>query len=517
MGVDSLLPWNWFRSQPRRTADPGATLKAAVQSLMARYDSAQTTDDNSRHWSMADGMSANTANSHAVRATLRNRSRYECGNNCYARGIVQTIANHTIGSGPRLQLRTGNKQADKSIKKSLKKWFKEVRLPEKLRTLVQARVGDGEGFGVKVYNPKLKHAVKLDLRLFEAEMCTSQYNSTIDEKKVDGVDFDDFGNVKQFWILKDHPGGLGTLGNSWNPIAHSPENVIHLFKATRAGQARGIPEITPALPLFAQLRRYTLAVIAAAEIAALISVYLKTTGQVAHSEVTPWIDFDLQRNAGMVLPDGWDMGQFKAEQPITTYSEFKTEVLNEIARCVDMPLNIAACNSNNASFSSGKLDHLTYGNSIAIDRQQIEDVVLDSLLLSWLEEAMLIPGLIPEGLPPISEWEWEWQWDAMKVGDPLKEEAAIDLRLRNGTSSVPHELEEQGYDWEAIIEAQAEFFEVTPAEVKKAIFNSLYSDGMKVAADHLANDANSTLAEQAARSIKDKFSKSGMSKKQSAA
>ena len=36
----------------------------------------------------------------------------------------------------------------------------------------------------------------------------------------------------------------------------------------RPGQARGIPDITPALPLFAQLRRFTLAVLAAAETAA---------------------------------------------------------------------------------------------------------------------------------------------------------------------------------------------------------------------------------------------------------
>ena len=46
------------------------------------------------------------------------------------------------------------------------------------------------------------------------------------------------------------------------------ESVVHWFRADRPGQARGIPDIMPALPLFAQLRRFTLAVIAAAETAA---------------------------------------------------------------------------------------------------------------------------------------------------------------------------------------------------------------------------------------------------------
>ena len=41
-------------------------------------------------------------------------------------------------------------------------------------------------------------------------------------------------------------------------------SMIHYLRTDRSEQSRGIPEITPALPLFAQLRRYTLAVIAAA-------------------------------------------------------------------------------------------------------------------------------------------------------------------------------------------------------------------------------------------------------------
>jgi capsid protein len=57
------------------------------------------------------------------------------------------------------------------------------------------------------------------------------------------------------------------------------ESVIHLFRAERPGQSRGVPEITPALPLFAMLRRYTLAVLGAAEQAALPSGVIYTDAQ----------------------------------------------------------------------------------------------------------------------------------------------------------------------------------------------------------------------------------------------
>ena len=55
----------------------------------------------------ADGLSADAANSPEVRRTLRNRARYEVANNSYARGIVLTLANDLIGTGPRLQMLEG--------------------------------------------------------------------------------------------------------------------------------------------------------------------------------------------------------------------------------------------------------------------------------------------------------------------------------------------------------------------------------------------------------------------------
>ena len=58
-----------------------------VPIVRARYDAAQTTSDNMRHWAAADALSANTANSPIVRKTLRIRSRYEVANNTYAQAM----------------------------------------------------------------------------------------------------------------------------------------------------------------------------------------------------------------------------------------------------------------------------------------------------------------------------------------------------------------------------------------------------------------------------------------------
>ena len=76
----------------------------ARRRLRAGFDSAETTDNNRRHWARADALSPDAAASPEVRRTLRNRARYEVANNSYARGIVLTLANDTVGTGPRLQM-----------------------------------------------------------------------------------------------------------------------------------------------------------------------------------------------------------------------------------------------------------------------------------------------------------------------------------------------------------------------------------------------------------------------------
>src|SRR5574339_1156872 len=105
------------------------------------------------------------------------------------------------------------------------------------------------------------------------------------------------------------------------------ESVIHYFRADRPGQSRGIPDITPSLPLFAQLRRYTLAVLAAAETAADFAavVYTDSPANGEAADVEPMDVIELERRMATVLPGGWKLGQIAAEQPATTYAEFKRE------------------------------------------------------------------------------------------------------------------------------------------------------------------------------------------------
>jgi len=439
-----------FQRPILRRADVRALARRRVR---AGFDSAETTDNNRRHWARADSLSPDAAASPEVRRTLRNRARYEVANNSYARGIVLTLANDTVGTGPRLQMLSDDPIMNRTVESQFHLWSQAVGLADKLRTMRMARSQDGEAFGVLAFNPFVEHPVQIDLLLVEADQIASPWRHIPDDHEVDGVVLDDFGNPIAYRVMKDHPGGPNRVVFDDFTTVPAP-SMIHVFRQDRPGQHRGIPEITPALPLFAQLRRFTLAVLSAAEAAADFAGILYTDAP-ANGEadsVEPMDLIELERNMLLTMPGGWKMSQVEPMQPATTYAEFKKEILNEIARCLNMPFNIAAGNSSGYNYASGRLDHQTYFKSIRVDQSFTASRVLDRVLTAWLREYAVLTrnlGLIGV-IPP-----HQWFWDGFEHVDPAKEANAQETRLRNHTTTLAHEYARQGKDWEMELRQRA--------------------------------------------------------------
>ncbi|MGV3483358.1 MAG: phage portal protein [Planctomycetaceae bacterium] len=425
--------------------------------LRARYDAATTSSDNHRHWAAADGLSASAANSPEVRRTLRNRSRYEVANNSYARGITLTLANDVVGTGPRLQMLTSNSNANRIVEQAFIAWSDEIGLAEKLRTMRLARVSDGESFGLLTSNPKIRSRVQLDLRLVEADQVASPTLAFDTSRYIDGIRFDGYGNAQSYDVLRHHPGDeFFSVSDEYDTVR--ADAMIHYFRCDRPGQIRGIPDITPALPLFAQLRRFTLAVLAAAETAADFAGILYTdapaNGEADAAE--PFEPIELEKRMLLTMPGGWKMAQMHSEQPATTYAEFKKEILNEIARCLNMPFNVAAGNSSGYNYASGRLDHQTYFKSIRVEQSQMAHVILDRILHAWLREAILVEGYLPNSLRTLdADFTHQWFWDGHEHVDPAKEANAQKIRLANHTTTLANEYARQGRDWEAELKQRA--------------------------------------------------------------
>ena len=429
---------------------PKRKVVTSPQIVRASYDSARTTNDNATLWTYADSLSAARANDPATRKTLRERARYEVANNSYGDGIIDTLVSDLIGAW--ITIKLGDSDIAKKAEKDFQKWALASRFWQKLHAMIRAQIVDGETFALMTTNVNIRHAVKLNILPFECDMCESYWTNP-DVNEIDGIRFDENKDPVSYRILGAHPGdyrmNLKSKAGDWVDARH----IIHFFTCLRPGQVRGIPEITPALSLFAQLRSFTVSVLEAAARAAEIAGVLETDlvpetdeGRCA-ADVEPGSIIPAGRNKIISTPEGWKLNQFKAEQPTTTYQMFKREIIGEIGRCQSMPFNISACDSSSYNYASGRLDHQTYDRHIAVKRFFVETEILDRVWAAYLAEYAAVKGLTPSQVSQIETAEWFFT--SRDHVDPGKEASADDTRLKNGTLTRSSYYAKKGFDGQA--------------------------------------------------------------------
>lgn len=442
----------------------GHTPHIAVRS----YDAAATNRHTENHWLFADASDADSLIRLGL-PTLRNRARYEVRNNSYAEGIIDTLVNEVISTGAGLQFQSGEgEDADKEVEEKFYLWsllcdiegkqsFGEIQQLAGVRQQCDA----GEGL-IALMNAKRERSwvrarrePQLRLRTIEPDRLTTPLGlaagNLMGGKIRDGIEYDEDGKPAFYYILKRHPGSTMNLGNFGEYDKVPASQVMHLYRLKRAGQSRGVPWITPALMLFAQLRRYTLATIDAAETAANVSGAIETEPGTDEDNIEIGDEVEIPRNSLLTIPG--KLGQIKPEHPSTTYKMFKAEIINEIARCVSMPYNIAAANSSEYNYASGRLDHQSFNKFKKTVRGWIELKLNNPVLFAWLREALLIPGFfkyykgrnLTATIP-------QWNWPDSGHADPMKEARGQEIRLKNLTTNLKTEYAAMGLDWEQAIE-----------------------------------------------------------------
>jgi len=421
------------------------------------YDAAATTRHNANHWQYADNRDANSLIFQDL-ATLRNRCRYECRNNSYAAGIVDTLANDIIGTGPTPQLESDNPNINETEDKFIE-WMADCNIEGGCLADMLRIVGgwqqceSGEGLLSFVNTKKISpREIAMRLLAIEPDRLFTPYNllgaNVLDNKVGEGIKFDDEGRPEIYYISKTHPGAMWKIANITEYDEVPARQIIHLFKKTRPGQSRGVPWLTPSLTLFAELRRFTSATIAAAESAANQAGILKTKVDTTDDDATyaGGEELEIPKNSWLTMPEDSDLQQMRAEHPATTYEMFKNQIINEIARCLNMPFNVAAGNSSNYNYASGRLDWQTYFRAILVIRRWLEGAALGRIFLAWYHEALMVPGYLKYATKdPVNI---TWHWPGSKHVDPIKEANAQKIRLGSLTTTLANEFAEQGMDWE---------------------------------------------------------------------
>ena len=428
--------------------------------IHARYDATRTDATNERYWVNADRLSPKAANDRDTREKLFTRARYEKKNNGHAKSLVGTVAADTVGTGPRPQVMLFDRPANfaRQIEAAWLGWAidRVVNLTEKVILMDEGEVTDGESFGLLTFNPGISHPVKLDVQVLEPEMICDPAALWSDPLRVDGIEFDAYRNPVRYKVLKEHPGDRTFTAASLAYYVVEAPNMLHWFRPSRAGEARGASGLAAALDKFAQIRRYEKAVLTAAETAAVLSAILKTNllpgDYEEEGEQNPapqlWEKNELEPGTMLTAPEGWEPYQMKAEQPTTTFGDFKGDQLDSAGRAVQAPSNVVRGHSRDYNFASGRLDYVIWHRAIRIRRHRMRIRILDPLFRAFIAEASAITDLLPRDLPPIEQWTWNWHWDGFESIDPVKDATADQMEIQTGLATYSEKLAERGKDWE---------------------------------------------------------------------
>lgn len=455
----------------------GITNRQASQ-ILASYDAAQTNASNIQHWAQVDNLSADEAASPQVRELIRNRARYEYDNSSYLKGITKTERNYIVGTGPRLQIKipaeindltlTNGKRVRGNIHRSqlirlakrvetaFKNWAREIKLSQKIRLIVNTRIKDGEVFTILTTRRKNWNIISLDLRIYEAQHVCSPFTAMADPLNVDGIKLDIDGYPETYSFLKD--------AMTQEYINVPAKYVIHFFGEERPQQHRGISETAAGLSTFAQMRDYTVSVLGASRLAAAMAMICETVTPLessdgVHPKIAGKIDEDIaafefmpiQNNGINFMPSDTKLKMIQAEQPTNTYPDFKAEMVNEYGRGRNMPYNLAAGNSKDYNYASGRLDYQFFDKNNTIEKDDLELDVINPIYAAFHAELSLDPdfALLRDlgGILPYS-----WIWDGVPPVDQLKAANAQGKELQNGTTTEAIEAARKGLDWEDVQE-----------------------------------------------------------------
>jgi capsid protein len=463
--------------------------------IMAKFDAAQDGIEHEKHWQWADQMSAAAAASHSVRRKLRSRSRYEIQeNSSLGKGLILKKAKDVVGTGPMMSFDAKLLNFDgetaqninKAVNRAFSTWAAACCFAKKLRTAYYSYCVDGEVFVSAFTNRRQRHPVSLDLRLYEADLCTDMGHGIVDPNNYDGVWLDDDGIPVRYDLLRQHPGHDRLMGLPLEIISIDADQMIHLFREDRPQQVRGIPHTTPSLPLFAFRRRFILATVSAAEVAASHAGILQTDanavdedGNTFDTDVDPSEIFDFDRGSLTAMPHGWKLAQLRAEHPQSTIEMFDKVLVGEISRCLQMPFFNDTATTEIYTFASGKLDRDDWLEAIETEQIDLEQIFLSKVARWWFQEASLIAGLLPAELTDmlrgsplmIDMLPIKWHWPRKRETDPAKQ-AQADVAYTEA-HLLPMELfwQRENLDpdemWEMLERQSERMEEIAPAPLQQ--------------------------------------------------
>jgi lambda family phage portal protein len=391
--------------------------------------------------------------------TLRDRARDLRRNNPWAAKGISVITSNVVGPGISTQFRAESETGAKAFEALWKDWAETTAIDFDgrnniyglQRLIMDAVIESGEVLVRKRYSAINKFP--LQYQVLEADFLDVGRNESLDNGNfvLQGIEFDSQGRRKAYYLFEQHPGGYeGTTYGAGLKSNRVPENEVrHVFRMERPGQARGIPWLAPVIVRLKDLDDMEDATLVRAKVAACFTAFVRDIsvdfGEREDAEEVAELGDRLEPAIIEHLPPGKQVEFANPPNPVG-YGEFVIAHLRGIAAGLQITYEALTGDLSQVNFSSARMGWLEMGRSVNAWREHVLIAhCLNPIADDFLQTAKIlgrdIDGIGYVHVPPKRE-----------MFDPTKEIPAIIKALRAGLTTLSDELMANGKDPTAFLQ-----------------------------------------------------------------
>lgn len=444
--------------------------RRALDVASRAYDAARR-DHRTSTW-LTSGASANAEVTQSE-DIVRNRSRDLVRNNGYALQIVETFADHVVGSGI-ISAPTGLKGRNlKRVANLYSAWSDECDwdgdqdLNGLAWSAVKAMAESGSALIRlrRVQFDASTSVVPLRLQVIEPDFIDTMKNGTTQAGGIidRGIEYDAGGRKVALWLYEHHPGDVATFrGRLLQSTRVSLDEVIYLYDKLRPGQDRGMPLLAPAIMTLQDLRGYFQSELVRKRIAACMIGVITTNDENAQIGVPaggpgkPTYGPQAQKfEPGMftrLLPgEGMTFNSVPGDAQV---DQMATLYLREASAAAGVMYEHTTGDFSRVNYSSWRAG--SHGFQRRIERRQWNVAIhkfcrpVTARFTEAARAAQLLPAL-PSG--------WRHTPPGFISVDPYKDAQANLADLRMGKVTLSQLVEKNGYDYLAFLGQVAEDLE----------------------------------------------------------
>jgi lambda family phage portal protein len=429
----------------------------------------------------ADWVTGNTSADSEIYGSaqkLRDRARQLCRDNDYARQALRAIEGNVIGQGipfqSQVRMQRGGRldtQVNDAIEAAWRQWTTarhchtggKLSFADIERLVIRACAESGEVFIRLVRQSFGGSTVPLAMEVIEADQLDDGLNGRSQQGNEIrmGVEVDGWGRPIAYHFLAYHPGDYQFSNQQISTQRHKripAEEIIHLYRAERPGQTRGVTWFASAIQRLHHLAGYEQAeVVRARASSALMGFITSPEGELIGDDVMDGERVsNFEPGVFKYLNPGESVTVPSLDSPDGQFEPFLRAMLRAMAAGIGCSYETISRDFSQTNYSSSRLsliedrDHWRILQSWMIENFH-RRVFHEWIELAVLSNALSLPGyeLAPDRFKAARWMPRGWAWV-----DPAKEVAAYKEAVRCGFKTLGEVVAEQGGDLDELLLAR---------------------------------------------------------------